>query len=139
MGFGWVIDQLPTPTLTFDASSRQFPSSTKAEALAICIAFAKVKAHSGIRLNEEGDEQAKIGLSFQNYLNINSRNITLITTNITWAQPILIDRDVRKTVRRFNKFLQHSKISRTKSTGDGSKNRSTLTHIHVVFHSNYSN
>ncbi|CAB4440422.1 unnamed protein product [Rhizophagus irregularis] len=45
MGLGWVIDQLPTPTLTFDATSRQFPSSTKAEALAICIAFAHIDYH----------------------------------------------------------------------------------------------
>lgn len=42
MGFGWIINQPPNQTLT---SSRQFPSSTKAEALAICTAFAVCPKH----------------------------------------------------------------------------------------------
>ncbi|PKB92907.1 hypothetical protein RhiirA5_442964 [Rhizophagus irregularis] len=51
MGFDWIIEHSSIPTLTFNASSRYFPLSTKAETLAICTALANCPKHSTIEIS----------------------------------------------------------------------------------------
>uniref|UniRef100_U9T121 RNase H type-1 domain-containing protein n=1 Tax=Rhizophagus irregularis (strain DAOM 181602 / DAOM 197198 / MUCL 43194) TaxID=747089 RepID=U9T121_RHIID len=78
--------------------------------LKLKISLFKVKANSGHPLNDAADLLAKEGLLSKDFLQINIRHITTQACHLTFNDSIIIDRNIRKSVKRiinFQYFEQH--------------------------------
>ena len=85
------------------------------------VSLIKVKAHSGIVLNELVDKFAKDACFCHDYIQINHRKPDLPNNLLVWNNNLVIDQDARKTIktiqnfRDYYKFIEHSNIMHIKS------------------------
>ncbi|GES99708.1 RNA-directed DNA polymerase from mobile element jockey-like [Rhizophagus clarus] len=139
MGIGWVVNNLPSiplSSLQFSCKAYKFPSSTKAEALALVSALAVCPQRSTITIytdskciintfNYVSDNLAKEGTSAPSFIDINPAAVKL-NAYYKWnlpkalnkdnVHPLVIDRNIRHAIaditnfQGFNKFLAHYRI-----------------------------
>ncbi|PKY58416.1 hypothetical protein RhiirA4_480319 [Rhizophagus irregularis] len=107
MGYGWTTSNLSNCNITYNGSLKFFPSSTKAETMAILTALvtlslqvklSKVKAHSGNHFNDIADIQAKLGCTQPIPTTIIHDHLPNQTITLNWNNEIPLDKDVRKCV-----------------------------------------
>ncbi|PKY59604.1 hypothetical protein RhiirA4_482478 [Rhizophagus irregularis] len=107
MGYGWTTSNLTNVNITYNGSLKFFPSSTKAETMAILTALIVCPSFGKITINT--DSQAAID-SFHKSKNLHStspRRYNKINNNILWSSIHYIIKELSLQVR-FIKVKAHS-------------------------------
>ncbi|PKY33184.1 hypothetical protein RhiirB3_451909 [Rhizophagus irregularis] len=124
MGYGWILANHLNDNIFYSGSLKFFPSSTKAETMAILTALI-VKAHSGDHYNDSADTLAKAGRLILTPTTINHEHLPSQTLTLEWNEEIPLDKDVRKCIgtilnyKKIEHHIQHPSLSFVK---DATKN-----------------
>ncbi|PKK59217.1 ribonuclease H-like protein [Rhizophagus irregularis] len=107
MGYGWTTFNLSNVNITYNGSVKFFPSSTKAETIAILTALVVCPEHRNIIINT--DSQAAIDAFYKskNLHSISPRRFNKINNNILWSSIHYIIKTLSLHVR-FVKVKAHS-------------------------------
>src|SRR5581483_2272264 len=70
----------------------------------------KIKAHSGIILNEQADQLDKDACKCKDYIKLNYTLPNLPNNLLIWNKDVVIDQDARKTIKTIQNFQQYHKF-----------------------------
>jgi len=82
----------------------------------------KVKAHSGVLLNEQADQLAKEACNLKKFIFINQYNKNIPNNSVLWNNDITLDKDIRQCLKsiqnnqRLNSLLNHRSLQHFKNS-----------------------
>ncbi|PKK71100.1 ribonuclease H-like protein [Rhizophagus irregularis] len=107
MGYGWTTSNLPNVNFTYNGSIQYFPSSTKAETMAILTCLAVCSPSCKVQIYTDSQAAIDTFHKSKNLFSISPRRFNKINNNILWSSIHHLIREL-KLVVRFNKVKAHS-------------------------------
>ncbi|PKK58109.1 hypothetical protein RhiirC2_796850 [Rhizophagus irregularis] len=107
MGYGWTTSNLSNINITYNGSVKFFPSSTKAETMAILTALVVCPVHGKIIINTDSQVAIDSFYKSRNLHSISPRCFNKINNNILWSSIHYIIKTLSLQVR-FIKVKAHS-------------------------------